>query len=163
MTSLFYWISVAGNVLNAILDPILIFSFGLGIGGAAIATVISEYVKWCGKLNFTNNFTSWCLSLDCISFPKKFSYVCFSPDIWLLLFFFGTWVTKYRSSLLKLMGEGFPAISLLVCYLPTKLYRWLILVCSFTQRVVQVRKVCKLMVIQTTEGYICFLLVYQFS
>lgn len=35
----------AGNLLNAILDPILIFSFGLGIGGAAVATVISEYVN----------------------------------------------------------------------------------------------------------------------
>ncbi|KAK6118244.1 hypothetical protein DH2020_048030 [Rehmannia glutinosa] len=34
----------AGNLLNAVLDPILIFSFGLGIGGAAIATVISEYL-----------------------------------------------------------------------------------------------------------------------
>ncbi|KAL9152861.1 hypothetical protein ABFS82_10G009900 [Erythranthe guttata] len=34
----------AGNLVNAILDPILIFSFGLGIGGAAIATVISEYL-----------------------------------------------------------------------------------------------------------------------
>ncbi|KAF8402567.1 hypothetical protein HHK36_010653 [Tetracentron sinense] len=34
----------AGNLLNAILDPILIFLFGLGIGGAAISTVISEYL-----------------------------------------------------------------------------------------------------------------------
>ncbi|XP_025648827.1 protein DETOXIFICATION 44, chloroplastic isoform X1 [Arachis hypogaea] len=34
----------AGNVLNAILDPILIFFFGLGISGAAAATVISEYL-----------------------------------------------------------------------------------------------------------------------
>ncbi|KAK2981765.1 hypothetical protein RJ640_010282 [Escallonia rubra] len=34
----------AGNLLNAILDPILIFLFHLGIGGAAIATVISEYL-----------------------------------------------------------------------------------------------------------------------
>uniref|UniRef100_A0A0R0JAJ6 Protein DETOXIFICATION n=1 Tax=Glycine max TaxID=3847 RepID=A0A0R0JAJ6_SOYBN len=33
-----------GNFLNAILDPILIFLFGLGIGGAAVATVISEYL-----------------------------------------------------------------------------------------------------------------------
>ncbi|CAN0927869.1 Protein DETOXIFICATION 44, chloroplastic [Linum grandiflorum] len=33
-----------GNLLNAILDPILIFVFSFGIGGAAIATVISEYV-----------------------------------------------------------------------------------------------------------------------
>lgn len=42
-------LSGAGNLLNAILDPILIFLFGLGIGGAAIATVISEYVNKCGK------------------------------------------------------------------------------------------------------------------
>lgn len=36
----------AGNLLNAILDPILIFLLGLGIGGAAIATVIAEYVQF---------------------------------------------------------------------------------------------------------------------
>ncbi|KAK3032857.1 hypothetical protein RJ639_037034, partial [Escallonia herrerae] len=40
----------AGNLLNAILDPILIFLFHLGIGGAAIATVISEYVNDVVKL-----------------------------------------------------------------------------------------------------------------
>ncbi|XP_071907934.1 protein DETOXIFICATION 44, chloroplastic isoform X3 [Coffea arabica] len=34
----------AGNVLNAILDAILIFCFGIGVAGAAIATVISEYL-----------------------------------------------------------------------------------------------------------------------
>ncbi|MQL80688.1 hypothetical protein Taro_013135 [Colocasia esculenta] len=33
-----------GNLLNAILDPILIFLLDLGIGGAAIATTISEYL-----------------------------------------------------------------------------------------------------------------------
>ncbi|XP_050381819.1 protein DETOXIFICATION 44, chloroplastic [Argentina anserina] len=34
----------AGNLLNAVLDGILIFIFNLGIGGAAVATVISEYL-----------------------------------------------------------------------------------------------------------------------
>ncbi|KAL2509830.1 MATE efflux family protein 2 [Forsythia ovata] len=34
----------AGNLLNAILDPILIFVFNLGVGGAAVSTVISEYL-----------------------------------------------------------------------------------------------------------------------
>ncbi|KAF9665281.1 hypothetical protein SADUNF_Sadunf16G0106400 [Salix dunnii] len=33
-----------GNLLNAILDAIFIFLFGLGVGGAAVATVISEYL-----------------------------------------------------------------------------------------------------------------------
>ncbi|XP_059296473.1 protein DETOXIFICATION 44, chloroplastic [Lycium ferocissimum] len=34
----------AGNLLNALLSPILIFPFGFGISGAAIAAVISEYL-----------------------------------------------------------------------------------------------------------------------
>ncbi|KAI3839982.1 hypothetical protein MKX03_020470 [Papaver bracteatum] len=34
----------AGNLLNAVLDPILIFLCGLGISGAAISTVVSEYL-----------------------------------------------------------------------------------------------------------------------
>lgn len=35
--------SGVGNFLKAILDPILIFLFGLG--GATVATLISEYVN----------------------------------------------------------------------------------------------------------------------
>jgi Na+-driven multidrug efflux pump len=37
-------LAIAGNVLNAVLDPILIFVLGFGISGAAAATVISEYL-----------------------------------------------------------------------------------------------------------------------
>ncbi|KAH0720819.1 hypothetical protein KY290_006663 [Solanum tuberosum] len=33
-----------GNLLNALLSPILIFTFGFGVSGAAIAGVISEYL-----------------------------------------------------------------------------------------------------------------------
>lgn len=51
----------AGNLLNAILDLILIYYLGFGIGGAAIATVISEYMiatilLW--KLNVEVSLTS---------------------------------------------------------------------------------------------------------
>jgi Na+-driven multidrug efflux pump len=34
-----------GNLVNAILDAILVFPLGLGVRGAALATVTSEYVK----------------------------------------------------------------------------------------------------------------------
>jgi len=34
----------SGNLLNAILDAVLIFPLGLGVSGAALATVSSEYV-----------------------------------------------------------------------------------------------------------------------
>ncbi|WJX39381.1 hypothetical protein P8452_26929 [Trifolium repens] len=48
MTKASLEISGAGNFLNVILDPILIFLCGLGISGAAIATVIYEYVRNAG-------------------------------------------------------------------------------------------------------------------
>lgn len=35
----------SGGVLNMILDPIFIFSLGMGIGGAGLATAISQYVS----------------------------------------------------------------------------------------------------------------------
>lgn len=36
-----------GGVLNIILDPILIFGFGMGVAGAAIATLVSQCVSLC--------------------------------------------------------------------------------------------------------------------
>lgn len=38
------WITVAFNVINLILDPLLIFGAGWGLGGAAVATVVAQYV-----------------------------------------------------------------------------------------------------------------------
>ncbi len=38
--------NVAGAGLNVILDPIFIFTLGMGIAGAAWATVISQFVSW---------------------------------------------------------------------------------------------------------------------
>lgn len=36
----------AGGLLNIVLDPIFIFTFGLGIAGAAIATVLSQFISF---------------------------------------------------------------------------------------------------------------------
>ncbi|KAL9271630.1 DETOXIFICATION 44, chloroplastic-like protein, partial [Drosera capensis] len=44
VSCIMWTVYLVGNIVNAILDPILIFVFGLGAGGAAIATVISEYL-----------------------------------------------------------------------------------------------------------------------
>ena len=38
-------LTVAGNLVNALLDAIFIFPLGLGVSGAALATVTSEYVE----------------------------------------------------------------------------------------------------------------------
>ncbi|MGI5897293.1 MAG: MATE family efflux transporter [Oscillospiraceae bacterium] len=41
-----------GGILNIGLDPLFIFVFGLGIGGAAIATLLSQCVSFCILLSF---------------------------------------------------------------------------------------------------------------
>jgi putative MATE family efflux protein len=38
------WVTLAGGIATAILDPILIFGFNLGVDGAAIASIISRLV-----------------------------------------------------------------------------------------------------------------------
>ena len=43
---------IVGGVLNMILDPIFIFLFGMGIGGAALATMISQIVNMLVTLIF---------------------------------------------------------------------------------------------------------------
>ena len=49
-TRLVFWVNVAGNIVNAVLDPVLIFGwFGLprlGMAGAAYATVAAMFVQW---------------------------------------------------------------------------------------------------------------------
>ncbi|MCC8180433.1 MAG: MATE family efflux transporter [Planctomycetes bacterium] len=43
---------IYGAVLNTILDPIFIFTFGMGVRGAAIATVISQGLVFCLNLRY---------------------------------------------------------------------------------------------------------------
>lgn len=37
----------AGGILNMILDPLFIFGFHLGISGAALATILSQFISFC--------------------------------------------------------------------------------------------------------------------
>ncbi len=46
------WTTVIGAILNLILDPIFIFAFGMGVQGAALATVISQCVSAIWVLHF---------------------------------------------------------------------------------------------------------------
>ena len=40
------WGLCTGGILNMVLDPLFIFKFGMGISGAALATVISQFVSF---------------------------------------------------------------------------------------------------------------------
>ena len=64
--------TVIGAVINIILDPILIFVFGLGVRGAAIATVLSQAVGAIWILKFlTGPKTNLKLNRDKIKLEKN--------------------------------------------------------------------------------------------
>ncbi len=53
---------VSGAILNIILDPIFIFVFKMGVQGAAIATIISQFLTFFINIIYTKNFKS--ISID---------------------------------------------------------------------------------------------------
>ena len=54
------WTVLIGAVLNTVLDPIFIFGLGLGVRGAALATIISQAVSAVWVLRFlTGKKTKW--------------------------------------------------------------------------------------------------------
>ncbi len=62
---------VTGAVLNIILDPILIFVFKMGVEGAAIATIFSQFVTFILNILYIKKFKSITLSKE--MFKLKFS------------------------------------------------------------------------------------------
>jgi len=62
---------VTGALLNVILDPILIFGFNMGIQGAAIATIFSQFISFCILLSFyIRKKSTLHLSLSCFRWKK---------------------------------------------------------------------------------------------
>ena len=57
---------VTGAVLNIILDPIFIFAFKMGVEGAAIATVISQFVTFILNILYIKKFKSITFNKDAI-------------------------------------------------------------------------------------------------
>ncbi len=64
---------VAGAILNIVLDPIFIFSWGLnlGVAGAAIATVISQFVTFLINIIYIKRFKTIKLSKESFKFELK--------------------------------------------------------------------------------------------
>ena len=59
---------VIGAVLNIILDPIFIFLFNMGVEGAAIATILSQFITFLLNILYTRKFKSIVLNKDVIKF-----------------------------------------------------------------------------------------------
>lgn len=84
--------AVMGDVTNIILDPLLMFAFRLGVSGAAIAHIISQWVHLCLLLFFD----SGCVITDFIfQFRDHVSFL-------FLISLFLTWFNRYLISLILL-------------------------------------------------------------
>lgn len=63
-----------GGVLNMVLDPLFIFGFGMGISGAAIATMLSQMVSFCILL-YQCNHQAGCIRIQFSNFrPSRLIY-----------------------------------------------------------------------------------------
>ena len=64
-TRVVFWVNLLGNLLNIALDPLLILRLGLGISGAAYATVFSQFVQLAVLLY---------LARDAVSVSRLFAF-----------------------------------------------------------------------------------------
>lgn len=62
---------VTGAVLNIILDPIFIFVFHMGVEGAAIATILSQFVTFVLNIAYIKRFKTISLTKENIKFDLK--------------------------------------------------------------------------------------------
>lgn len=62
----------SGAVINIGLDPLLIFVFDMGIAGAALATIISQFISFC--LLIAGTFRGGNLRLDLRNFSPRWEY-----------------------------------------------------------------------------------------
>ena len=62
---------VTGAILNIILDPIFIFSFNMGVEGAALATIISQFVTFFLNIIYIKKFKSIKVTRSTFKFEFK--------------------------------------------------------------------------------------------
>ena len=77
---------LVGAIVNTVLDPLFIFGFGMGMRGAALATIIGQIVSFCISVRYlfhckTVRLTKDCFRLSAERARKIFSYgasACFN-------------------------------------------------------------------------------------
>lgn len=97
-----------GSVLNIILDPIFIFVFGMGVKGAAIATVISQGISTLWILLFlTGNKTTLKIQLKYLALNSKIVLPCIALGLapFIMQATESILLICYNSSLLRYGGD----------------------------------------------------------
>ena len=101
-------ITIIGAVLNIILDPIFIFAFGMGVKGAAIATVLSQAVGALWILRFlTGEKTTLRLKKDNMGLERKIIGPCLGLGVssFVMMSTEGLLSMSFTSSLARYGGD----------------------------------------------------------
>lgn len=69
------WGIISGALLNILLDPLLIFTFGLGLRGAALATVTGQIVSFAILLVLSLRRGGACIGIRLGAFSPRWHYV----------------------------------------------------------------------------------------
>lgn len=90
---------LAGTVINCILDPVFIFIFHMGVEGAAIATLIGEFVSCIICLNYLRKFKN-------IEFKYKFLKLDFNIAKTVMIFGVSTFITQIAVTLIVIVSNN---------------------------------------------------------
>ncbi len=66
---------ILGAVINTILDPIFIFVFGMGVQGAAIATVLGQVASFVVSLLYLKHFKTVCVNKESLKLDVNISKI----------------------------------------------------------------------------------------
>jgi putative MATE family efflux protein len=97
-----------GAILNTILDPIFIFGFGMGVKGAALATIISQAVSAIWVVSFLiSKKTGWKLQLKHMKLQPKVFIPCLALGLspFIMQSTESLIAISFNSSLLKYGGD----------------------------------------------------------
>lgn len=99
---------VIGAVINIVLDPVLIFGLGMGVRGAALATILSQAVSAVWVLRFvTGKTTVLRLKKENLKIEKKILFPCMALGLapFIMQSTESLLVLCFNSSLLKYGGD----------------------------------------------------------
>lgn len=99
---------VIGAIINIVLDPVLIFVLGMGVKGAALATILSQAVSAVWVIRFvTGNTTVLRLKKENLKIEKKVLFPCMALGLapFIMQSTESLLVLSFNSSLLKYGGD----------------------------------------------------------
>lgn len=90
---------IIGTILNFILDPLFIFSFKMGVKGAALATIIGQIISCIISLNYIRKFQN-------IKFSRKLLRLDFNIIKIIMIYGISTFITQVAVTIIVIVSNN---------------------------------------------------------